>query len=244
MVTYQWLTPTKLGEYEILCEEFCGIAHHAMRGKVFVDTGEDFDAWLDSQPTWGEQRAIPAADANAGQGLYALCTACHGQQGEGMQMLNAPKLAGQDPLYLIRQLQNYKAGLRGTAEGDIYGAQMVPFAATLADDAAIANVVAYIETLPDGDVERTISGDAERGKGLYTTCAGCHGHEGEGIWALNAPRLQNMSDWDLARQIDNFNSGLRGAHPKDYYGDQMARMATIVRDEQANNDLIAYINSL
>ena len=31
MVTYAWLTPTATGTFEILCEELCGIAHHAMR---------------------------------------------------------------------------------------------------------------------------------------------------------------------------------------------------------------------
>src|SRR5690606_10066189 len=37
MVTYQWLTPTQVGSYEVLCEELCGLAHYAMRGRVVVD---------------------------------------------------------------------------------------------------------------------------------------------------------------------------------------------------------------
>ena len=31
-----------------------------------------------------------------------------------------------------------------------------------------------------------------------------------------------MSDWYLARQLENFQHGLRGAHPQDFYGAQMA----------------------
>lgn len=31
------LTPTQTGEFTIVCNEFCGIGHHAMIGKVFVD---------------------------------------------------------------------------------------------------------------------------------------------------------------------------------------------------------------
>lgn len=31
------LTPTSKGEYTIVCNEFCGIGHHAMTGKIFVE---------------------------------------------------------------------------------------------------------------------------------------------------------------------------------------------------------------
>ena len=33
-----------------------------------------------------------AADAAAGKGAYAVCAACHGQNGEGNVAMNAPKL--------------------------------------------------------------------------------------------------------------------------------------------------------
>ncbi|MED5437473.1 MAG: cytochrome-c oxidase, partial [Pseudomonadota bacterium] len=36
MITYYWFTPEKVGEYEILCAELCGVGHHAMRGYVSV----------------------------------------------------------------------------------------------------------------------------------------------------------------------------------------------------------------
>jgi cytochrome c oxidase subunit 2 len=48
----------------------------------------------------------------------------------------------------------------------------------------------------------------------------------------------------MARQLDNFKTGVRGAHPKDYYGFQMGLMSITLRDEQAINDVIAYINTL
>ena len=32
LVSYLWLTPTRTGEFEVLCEELCGIGHFAMRG--------------------------------------------------------------------------------------------------------------------------------------------------------------------------------------------------------------------
>ncbi|MFQ5634757.1 MAG: c-type cytochrome, partial [Gammaproteobacteria bacterium] len=148
LVTYVWFEPNRTGTFEILCEELCGIAHHTMRGKVVVDTREDFQTWLAGNPTYAETLAAPAGDASAGAAQYGVCVACHGAQAEGNQALNAPKLAGQEDWYLRKQLGNYKAGIRGTHEKDIYGQQMRPMAATLVDDAAVDNVIAYIGTLP------------------------------------------------------------------------------------------------
>ena len=119
-------------------------------------------------------------DAAAGQALYAVCAACHGAQGEGNPALNAPKLSGQSAWYLKRQLQNFKSGARGTADKDVFGKMMAPMAATLPDDAAIDNVVAYIRTLPDNPAPHTVTTDASNGKKLYETCAACHGADGRG----------------------------------------------------------------
>lgn len=41
-----WFTPTATGTYEVACAELCGVGHFAMRGKVVVETQEQFDAWL------------------------------------------------------------------------------------------------------------------------------------------------------------------------------------------------------
>ncbi|MDE0692241.1 MAG: cytochrome c oxidase subunit II [Gammaproteobacteria bacterium] len=84
MVTYFWFEPTKVGEYEILCAELCGVGHFSMRGRVQIDTQEDFDAWLDAQPTWAEMQAgiTPksySAMAMRGRDVAETngCFACH-----------------------------------------------------------------------------------------------------------------------------------------------------------------------
>jgi cytochrome c oxidase subunit 2 len=244
METFLWLTPTVTGRFELLCEELCGVAHYAMRGAVMVDESDDYDAWLDAQPTYSELNAHAAGNVSMGAGQYAVCAACHGQQGEGLVALNAPKIAGQDAWYLKRQLLNYKSGARGAHQDDLYGKQMAPMAATLINEAAIDNVVAYIQTFPDAPAPATIEGNVASGKKLYNVCAYCHGDDGMGIQATNAPRAAGMSDWYLARQLQNFKDGIRGAHPTDYYGYQMGLMANVLQNEQAINDLIAYINTL
>jgi cytochrome c oxidase subunit 2 len=161
-----------------------------------------------------------------------------------MQALNAPKIAGQDAWYLERQLHNYKAGLRGTHEEDVYGKQMAPMARTLATDAAIDNIVAHIQTFPDQPTAQTVEGNAAAGADRFIVCAYCHGAQGEGIEAMNAPRLAGMPDWYLAHQLQNFRQGIRGEHPEDYYGKQMGFMGRIFQDDQAINDVVAYINTL
>jgi len=244
MITYFWLTPTRTGRFDVLCEQLCGMAHFAMRGRVVVDDEPAFQAWLSNQPTYAEKKAMAAGSPAAGQASYALCGACHGPQGQGNQALNAPKLSSQAGWYLARQLRHFKQGLRGSDDRDIFAKQMIPMASTLADDAAISNVVAYINSLPDEPPSPTLAGDPERGKALYTTCAACHGNSGQGIWSTNAPRLSHMSDWYLARQLHNFQQGIRGAHPQDFYGAQMALMSKILPDDRAINDLLAYIHTL
>ena len=244
METFLWFEPTVIGSYEVLCEELCGIAHHTMRGSVVVDEQADFDTWLASNPTYAETQGAGNGNATVGAAQYAVCAACHGQQGEGLQALNAPKISGQEPWYLRRQLNNYKGGLRGAHDDDIYGKQMAPMAATLVNDAAIDNVIAHIGTFPDNPSPATIEGDVVNGQRLYNVCAYCHGKDAQGIQAINAPRMAGMTDWYLASQIKNFRAGIRGEHPQDFYGKQMGFMGRTVHDDKSVNDLIAYINTL
>lgn len=242
--SYTWLKPTRVGRYDLLCEELCGIGHFAMRGVVVVDEPAAFSDWLDSYPTFAEELQNQQADLAAGQSLYAVCSACHGARGEGNIELNAPRLAGQERSYLKRQLKNFQQGLRGSDAGDTYGAQMAPMALTLVDDAAINSVVAYIAALPDTDSTPTISGDADRGRHLFATCKSCHGAQGQGIWALNAPRLKGVNDWYLIRQLQNYKQGVRGSHPSDLPGKQMTLLTGMLRNDRDMQDVVAYINTL
>jgi len=245
LVTYQWFTPTRTGSFDLLCEELCGVAHFAMRGRMVIDEPGTFQTWLDRYPTYAQASSPPQGDLAAGQGLYAVCTACHGPAGEGNQALNAPKLSGMDGWYLKRQLMHYKQGVRGTHERDTHGKVMAPMAASLADEKAVNDVVAYIASLPAGSGKVTVSGDPAKGRSRYTAnCSVCHGGDGRGIAAMNAPPLKGMSDWYLVTQLKNFRDGIRGSHPQDSYGAQMALLAATLADDRTIADLVAYLNSL
>ena len=184
-------------------------------------------------------------DPAQGQAFYAVCGACHGANGEGNIALNAPKLAGQEDWYVRRQIAYFKTGVRGTQTGDLYGPQMAPMANTLATDALVNNVAAYIAAMPDTPAQETVTGDIDTGRALFEpTCGICHSENGQGIWAVNAPKLAGMSDWYLVRQLQYFKSGVRGAHPEDEFGFQMTSMVQALKDDQAINDVVAYINTL
>jgi len=52
IVTFYWFEPNKIGEYEVLCAEYCGVGHYAMRGGVEVQSTEDYKLWLSEQETF------------------------------------------------------------------------------------------------------------------------------------------------------------------------------------------------
>ncbi|MVO14927.1 cytochrome c oxidase subunit II [Parasedimentitalea huanghaiensis] len=69
MVTFYWFTPTRIGEFEVLCAEFCGTAHGFMRGDVYVVSPEDYQEWLTEQDTFADYAAAtePEQDTQIAQ---------------------------------------------------------------------------------------------------------------------------------------------------------------------------------
>lgn len=74
---FLWFTPTYIGDYEILCTEYCGLLHSAMIANSKVVPEEDFLVWLDTLPALGDIPDPP--------GLVLLkntgCIACHSLNG-------------------------------------------------------------------------------------------------------------------------------------------------------------------
>ena len=91
---------------------------------------------------------------------------------------------------------------------DVYGMQMRPMAMTLADDESIKNVALYVSTFKEKaqpSITQTakistaepasvsVTSSTENGKTLYGVCASCHGADGAGNKALNAPRISERT---------------------------------------------------
>jgi cytochrome c oxidase subunit 2 len=61
LVSYFWFTPTRTGEFDVLCAAFCGIGHPQMRSKLIIESESDFRNWLEKQKTFAQTRNADAA---------------------------------------------------------------------------------------------------------------------------------------------------------------------------------------
>lgn len=166
-------------------------------------------------PAAGAASAAPAPaapakpDIAAGGAKYAsVCAACHGPDGNSAVPAN-PKLAGQHPEYIIKQLQEFKAGKRVSPV-------MQGFAAMLseADMKNIAYWAASQKAKPGfaKDKELVTLGERIYRGGLadrqIAACSGCHSPNGAGIPA-QYPRLSGQHADYVAAQLVSFRDGVR-----------------------------------
>ena len=96
-----------------------------------------------------EVETVKGGDVPKGKEIFTICAACHGDDGKGIEVLSSPRLAGIPDWYLLRQINNFEKGIRGTHADDIFGRQMgVIQKLMLENDQAKLDVIAYINTLP------------------------------------------------------------------------------------------------
>ncbi len=110
-----------------------------------------------------------------------------------------------------------------------------------AADAVVAEE-SVADVTPVADAGAAAAADA--GQALYTPCIACHGANGEGNMAMNAPGIAGQSESYLRRQLWEFKNGQRGKHAADVEGAQMRPMAAILPDRQAIAAVSAYISSM
>ncbi len=192
---------------------------------------------------WLSLNAFAADELPVAAEEFVYCTVCHGVQLMGNQIIKAPRLSGMEPWYVEKQLHNFKKEIRGLHGDDAFGYEMQPMAAALTDE-QIGEVAVFVNATRSRPATPTIGGDAEKGKALYTTCAACHGSNGEGNEALGSPDLRIANDWYLVTQLNNFRSGSRGSHPADINGMQMRASVQLLNDDEAIRDVVSYITTL
>jgi cytochrome c oxidase subunit 2 len=227
-------------------------------------------SFLGAQPSLAQMYPMDSDVGVNGEELFKVCSFCHGTQGQGGPALDAPALAGMEAWYVERQLHNFRNRVRGTHYDDVPGVQMSIVSGMVRNQATIENIAAHIESMePGAPPELTRQGDvagtarpfiwrsqyaalehpeepdSESGKTIYAeACTACHGETGQGNEALGSPKLTDLSDWYMERQLQYFRDGLRGADPTDTFGLQMAAFAKTLEDDQAIADVVAYIKSL
>ena len=93
--THYRITPKRLGNYQIVCAELCGLGHAAMRNSVTVMTPARFKQWLQQQTKpAAPSGAAPAQVAAAGRKLFADngCSGCHTLKDAGSTAQVGPDL--------------------------------------------------------------------------------------------------------------------------------------------------------
>ncbi|MBE8168402.1 MAG: cytochrome c [Shewanella sp.] len=183
-----------------------------------------------------------SSEEKQGEQIYQQCITCHGKQGQGNTDLKSPQLAGQHDWYLTRQLHNFKTGIRGNHQKDFFGQQMIPLAQVLSehDTKLIARYLSSLES----ETNKPSQVDQKNGYRYYQAkCGACHGGRAEGNAAFNAPKIASQNIDYLMRQMTNFKNGVRGNHPSDKLGKQMAMMSKIVSDKELE-DILNYVTQL
>jgi cytochrome c553 len=141
-----------------------------------------------------------------------VCVACHGADGNSIITAN-PRLAGQHPEYLAKQLNNFKSGER---KNPVMG----PMASTLsAED--VLGVAAYFGAQKAKTGNAKENGPGSMGEKIYKggvmnlgvpACAACHGPNGAGI-PVRFPRLAGQHAEYITNQLKAFRSGERANGP-------------------------------
>jgi cytochrome c553 len=158
--------------------------------------------------------AHAAGDIQAGKAKSAVCAACHGADGNSAGP-TFPKLAGQVPGYIAKQLADFKSGKRKDPT-------MAGMAAPLTPE-DMQNLDAYYASLKPKPGAATDKKLAEEGGKLYRggdremnvpACMSCHGPSGHGV-PPHYPRVSGQLPAYTEKQLLAFKAGTRANDAND-----------------------------
>jgi len=168
--------------------------------------------WAEAPKEWNvaggekDEAMLLEPDLENGVEVYEVCAACHLTEGWGTEEGTFPQLAGQHRDVLIKQLADIRALNRDNPT-------MYPFALpeSIGDAQALADVTAYIATLPMNPENGVGPGDnLEHGKKLFEdNCVKCHGDHGQGDEEKFYPRLEGQHYKYMLRQFEWIRDGKR-----------------------------------
>lgn len=161
------------------------------------------------------------------------CSACHGFAGNSRSD-TMPILAGANPAYLKKALQDYAGGKRSSPEMEPYSKMAIQL--------GVDEVVGYFAGQKrEPSPIKVDAAAAARGQAAATQCAICHGPDGRGDPAKLIPDLRGQPPGYLRNQMLLFKADRRS--PGDPALNAVkALMKTIPDDTLA--DLAAYYSSL
>ena len=184
---------------------------------------------------------IPVEASDKGKIIYQFCAACHGDRGEGIEILSSPRIDIQPIWYNKRQLENYKNNIRGFCKRDLFGVQMRVMMLYLNSDKDLEETVNYIDTFKPINSPDKGNNNIDVRHETFMLCQGCHGPGARGMESLGGPPLAGQDGWYLRQQLQLFKSGYRGTQKGDKGGQIMQPIALSLEDESAIDDIVDYI---
>jgi cytochrome c oxidase subunit 2 len=111
IVTTIIVTPTKTGEYRLMCAELCGQGHALMRTRAIVVSQSEFDQWVREQ-----QEGAAGGDGgevDAEETFVAACAGCHQLEKAGTSGTVGPSLddLSLDPADVEEQIRKGGGGM-------------------------------------------------------------------------------------------------------------------------------------
>jgi cytochrome c553 len=150
-----------------------------------------------------------AGNADEGKKNSAVCAGCHGADGNSGINPVWPKLAGQHPQYIEKQLKDFKEGRRSDP-------LMSPMAMGLTEQ-GMADLAAYFSSqtkkigtasakLVDKGEQIYRAGNADTG---VAACMACHGPAGSGNPLAMFPQLNGQNAEYVFKALKDFRDGNR-----------------------------------
>ena len=132
----------------------------------------------------------------AGKRAAFLCVYCHGEDGNSVQE-NIPNLAGQNPVYLLTQIQKFGDGRRN----DEFMSGLIK---ALKDEDRISMSVFYASMRPNTPASTDADLIAKGKKRYLATCVGCHGPKAIGNKSIARLAGQRVSYLTVA--LENYRA--------------------------------------
>lgn len=198
----------------------------------FVGASHAAETKNQSVPAAELKATIGSGDVEAGKAASATCAGCHGADGVAAITAN-PNLAGQGAPYLVKQLQDYKSGLRENA--------IMSGMANL-EQQTMEDIAAYYSSQTPAAGE-SVSDSLELGRSIYQggissigvpACMSCHSPDGGGNDAAKFPALSGQNKDYFIATMQNFRSGARSNDPN--------RMMRLVAERLSDREIAALAN--
>ncbi len=153
--------------------------------------------------------AQAAGNADEGKTKSAVCAGCHAADGNSGINPLWPKLAGQHPQYIEKQLKDFKAGNRTDP-------LMAPMAMPLSDQ-DVADLAAYFSSQTK-KIGTAAADQVAKGEKIFragnpdtgvAACMACHGPTGAGNPQAVFPALNGQNAAYVEKALKDFRSGAR-----------------------------------